>query len=151
MATTTRTPHVQRVSARRKRAQRANALITRISELGRQFFDHTRGWDGRPRGEGAVSRFEVNESGRVCFVDGYRGSRIATLHPNSRWRGFSQGGTLRQLVEQLSQFVMWGTDPGLILSWPSWCSEGDPWGYGDDMDAVRRAARTLGLYPQQPA
>ena len=65
----------------------------------------------------------------------------------SSWRGFSEGGTLRQLVERLSEFIMWDRPiPAHILGpWPDWVCGGDPWGYGDDMDAVRAVARALGL------
>ncbi len=39
-----------------------------------------------------------------------------------------------------------GTDPGLILAWPSWACGGDMWAYGNDMEAVCAEARRLGLY-----
>ena len=143
---------IERVAARSVRATDANKLIETIASRGRRFFDHTVHWgSGKPREGGAVSRFTVDASGRVYFVDGYRGARIATLHPNSRWRGFSEGGTLRQLVEALSRYVMWGEGPDLRLSFPSWCCGGDPWGYGDDMEAVRDRARELGLLNSEPA
>lgn len=142
---------IERVAARRVRATDANKLVGAIASCGRRFFDHTVTWGGRPREGGAVSHFAVDASGRVWFVDGYRGDRIATLHPNCRWRGFSEGGTLRQLVEQLSRYVMWGAGPDLILAWPKWACGGDPWGYGDDMEAVREAARCLGLYHSAPS
>lgn len=129
-----------RTAGRIERARTANLLLDGIASLGRRFFDHT-------RHGGAVSRFEINPSGRVYFVDGYRGAQIATLHPKASWRGFSEGGTLRQLVEHLSAFVMWGTPiPRHLLGpWPDWMCGGDLWGYGAEMEVVRDIADRLGI------
>lgn len=113
-----------------QRAEQANRFIEAIAGCGRKFFAH----------KGRVSRFEIDERGRVWFVDAYRPARIYT-HYDGRWDGFSEGGTLRSLVLTLRDFIRTGEAPKLNLGpWPAELCGGDLWGYGGDMDSVREAA-----------
>jgi hypothetical protein len=61
------------------------------------------------------------------------------------WRGFSEGGTLRSLVEQLRDYIRTGKQvhPQSFGPWPQWYCDGDLWGYGDDMQQVRDKAISL--------
>jgi hypothetical protein len=119
------------------RAERANAFIATIAGCGRKFFSH----------EGRISRFEVDRRGRIWFIDAWRESKIYTHH-SGRWRGFSEGGTLRHLVEKLRDFISTGNPQNLHLGpWPEYVCEGDLWGYKDDMEGVRVAAQTSGIMP----
>lgn len=128
-------------TTKKDRADQASRFIAAIAGCGRKFFAHN----------SRVSRFEVDQRGRVWFVDAYRESRIYT-HYNGRWRGFSEGGTLRDLVIHLRDFIRTGAAPKLCLGpWPEWLCDGDLWGYGDGMDKVRQAAQAAGLAPSNTA
>jgi hypothetical protein len=126
----------QKLSQRIERAQQANELLDTIAHSGRRFFYHlTR-----------VSRFEVDGYGRVWWLDKYRNERQFT-HYSGRWRNFSQGGTLREVVERLRDYIMHGTPvpANRFGPWPDSYCNGDLWGYGDDMEKVRSKARELGI------
>lgn len=119
------------------RANIANELLRVIAACGRQFFSH----DGR------VACFDVDGRGHVWFVDAYSQKRIYT-HYRYNWRGFTNGGTLRALVENLRDYIRTGEPPSLGLGpWPAELCGGDLWGYGTDMQRVRTAAVALGLAP----
>ena len=121
-------------TTRAERLAQANALLEVIAGCGRQFFRH---------GD-RVARLELDARERVWFVDEYRGDRVFT-HYTGRWRHFNSGGTMRRLVERLRDYVMRAQPlpAGLFGPWPSWMCDGDLWGYGEDMQAVREAARPL--------
>lgn len=119
---------------REQRLQLANAFIAVIAGTGRHFFAH----------EGHVSQFALDHRQRIWFVDAYTHRRIYT-HYRGRWRGFTQGGTMRALVEALRDYIRDGAKPALGLGpWPSWICDGDLWAYGEDaMQEVRRVAAEL--------
>lgn len=124
-------------ATKKERAEQANRFIAVIAGCGRKFFAHN----------GRVSRFDVDARGRVWFIDAYREARIYT-HYEGRWRGFSEGGTLRDLVIRLRDFIRDGTMAAIHLGpWPEWLCNGDPWGYGHDMLKVRQAAQAVGVVP----
>lgn len=116
-----------------ERVKAVNKFLSVIGNCGRKFFFH----------KGKVSCFKVDPRGRVWFVDSATQRRIYT-HPTgfgNRWRGFSEGGTLRTLVEKLSYYIRTGEAQRLNLGpWPEWVCGGDLWGYGSDMELVRQAA-----------
>jgi hypothetical protein len=123
---------------RHARAATVNAWLTVVAGCGHGFFGH--------KGRGA--HFEVDPRGRIWFHDEYTQRRIYTHAPFSRgWRGFHHGGTLQALCRQLRDFIRSGTplSPSTLGPYPDWYSQGDPWGYGADMDIVRAAARQVGL------
>jgi hypothetical protein len=123
------------VIEKQQRLESANQLIQSIAGCGRKFFYH----------KGNVSRFELDKSGRVWFVDGYNGARIYT-HYAGRWHGFSEGGTLRGLVIALRDYITHGNPIGFALGpFPDWYSGGDPWGYGADMKTVYECAVSTGI------
>lgn len=118
------------------RAEVANRFIEVIASHGRGFFGAA----------GRISRFEVDQRNRVWFVYSYSQKRIYVADDNGPWRGFTNGGTMRALVRALRDYIRTGTTPRLSLGpWPQWVCDGDLWGYGDDMAAVRDAAKRLGL------
>jgi hypothetical protein len=107
---------------RARRVEVANRFIKIIASRGRRFFYY----------KGLVSRFELDERGRVWFVDKWIGYRIYThTAPWARWRHFSEGGTLRRLVERLRDYIM-GRAP-----LPTNSIAPDIWGYGPDAAATR--------------
>lgn len=127
--------YMTKLKQRRERVRVANEFISIIASHGRQFFHH----------KGRVSRFELDERGRVWFVDKWRGARIYTHHRGwGRWR-FSQGGTLLDLCRALQRYIMGRGELPLdhLGPWrPELCG-GDLWGYGDAMHAVRDECREL--------
>lgn len=120
-----------------ERMKKANELLETIAAHGRKFFNY-------PERHG-VSRFDVDGRGRVWFVDGWTGKRIY-LHYKYWGKGFSEGGTLKSLVGALMQFIRDGelVSRSHFGPWPEWVCNGDLWGYGDDMQAVRERAEHLG-------
>lgn len=119
-----------------QRLERANTLLNVIANCGCRFFWH----------KGRVSQLERDARGKVWFVDAWSGKRVYT-HYSGRWRGFTQGGTLRCLVISLRKWIVSGEKmhPAILGPWPEWQCGGDLWGYGDDMIIVRGEARALML------
>lgn len=128
------------------RAVHANALIQVIAAHGRRFF--------YCKSKDRYARIEVDARGRVWFVDDYSERRVFTHQPgHSRWKGFSHGGTLRALIEDMRDYIMNGTPV------PRWKiairqlgrPEQDIWGYGfEAAEAVRTAAFTLPIVGRDP-
>lgn len=119
-----------------RRAQ-ANEFIEKISSVGRKFFRH---------GD-RTSRFEMHK-GKLWFRDCYSQKLIYLHSPRSKWKGFTQGGTLRVLVRHLKEFIWEGTlvPAGIFGPWPDWYCRGDLWEYGEEaMENVRLNARGLGI------
>lgn len=120
---------------KKERARKANDLIAYFGSRGRMFFNHS----------GKISHMEVDERGRIWFINAYNGKRIYT-HYNGRWRGFGEGGTLRDLIIRLRDYIQTGKDIGKMLGpFPDWYSNGDPWGYKEDMELVYIKALELGI------
>jgi hypothetical protein len=116
-----------------------NALIVVIASCGRHFF----------RRDNTVSQFEVDDNGRVWWVDKWRGSRMCPGHGGWYGSKFSEGGTLNQVAQRLRLYVMYGdaipAHHTYFGPWkPSHC-DGDLWGYHEDMGVIRRAAEALGI------
>lgn len=123
-----------------ERLEKVNQLIQTIATTGRKFFAY----------KGKVSRMEVDGRGAVWFIDKYNDARIYTHYPG-RWtgRGFSEGGTLRDLVIAFRDYIAKNKPiPRNQLFWPKWYSEGDPWDYKEDMQIVRAKAIELGMLAQ---
>lgn len=127
------------------RLRRANVLIRAIAMRGRRFF-----FD---KATGSVSRFELDARGRVWWVDKHGSTRVYLHRPGwGRFRGFSEGGTLRGLVLDLRDYIMYGMPIGRVRigPWPLWISGGDLWDYGEEsMYQIRRIAFRLKIidYP----
>lgn len=113
---------------------RANHLLVVIASYGRRFFHH----------KGRVSRLECDARGRIWFIDCFSEKRIYTHYPHT-WRGFSGGGTMKELIVALRDFVVHGRKlpRSSFGPWPEWVCGGDLWGYGDSMSHVRDAAERL--------
>ena len=120
--------------SRRDRVQVANLFLAVIASHGREFFKH---------GD-RIARFELDDRGRVWFVDAYSGRRIYT-HRRVWGRGFTNGGTLMSLCQDLQRYVM-GRGPLPLARLGPWRKDlcgGDLWGYGADMEKVRAECSVL--------
>lgn len=144
------------MTTKQARLQHANDLIRVIASHGRQFFFHagvnvydpktkTTTWESAER----YARLELH-NGRVYFVDDYTQKAVYTHKTGitNRWRGFSHGGTLRALVEDMRDYVIHGTK---IQRWKIVIQSmnhddltGNIWGYGLEAgNDVRKAAYVL--------
>lgn len=124
------------MSEKQERADKANQLIKVIASFGRTFFNHN----------GLVSKFVIDHHGHIWFVDAYSKKQIYTHYTQGRWHGFSEGGTLRDVVIRLRDFIRTGEHAANVFGpWPQWYSGGDPWGYGADMQKVHSTAVGLGI------
>lgn len=126
------------VGARRadklERLENVNALLATIASCGRRFFHHA----------GKHSRMRMDERGRIWFWDSYSQKEIYTHCETGRWRGFTNGGTLRSLVCGLRDYIASGDASGVHLGpWPETFCGGDLWGYGAAMADVQAHAARL--------
>lgn len=123
---------------KRDRAANANEVIAAVAMYGHQFFNHPKRY--------GTSYIRVDDRGRVWFVDGWTGKSVY-LHYAYWQRGFSEGGTLRQLIIALKDYITTGEpiSRSRLGPWPDWYCDGDPWGYGDDMQLVRDCAVAVGV------
>lgn len=124
---------------KQQRVEHANHLIRTISRHGRRFFYN--------KSHDRTAHIELNERGRVYWVDDYSGKRIYTHATaiTSRWRGFSHGGTLRSLAENMRDYIVHGKQiPRWVIAPERSFTDGDIWGYGPEAaPAVRAAAFEL--------
>lgn len=112
----------------------ANYLILQISMFGRRFFYYERG--------NRVARFEYSIDGKLWLRDEYTDKRVYVAY-RGNWRNFSNGGTLRRLIEALALYIRTGEriPAGHLGPWPDHYCDGDLWGYGkEEMARLRGAA-----------
>lgn len=131
--------------AKSERLEHANALIQAISNHGRRFFYCV--------STGQTSRMELDERGRVWFIDDYTGTRI-NVASKRRWIGFSHGGTLRDLVEAMRDYIQRGDllHPEHIAPTRINPENGNIWGYSAEAAAaLREEAYKLPLFAQRAA
>lgn len=141
-------------TVRDERIAQVNALVQIIGSHGRRFFFY-RGAEGLP---GRFARMECDQRGQLWWVDDYREARIylARTGFRSTWRGFSHGGTLRDLVERLYDYVTKGTllpRSVIGLQRVNADSLGDNiWGYKEEaIQEVRRQAFELPMFRPAPS
>tara|TARA_S200002703_G_scaffold5417_1_gene6294 strand:+ start:2543 stop:2980 length:438 start_codon:yes stop_codon:yes gene_type:complete len=128
----------KKIEEKMTRAEKANLLLTVIASCGRKFFKH---------GD-RISRLEVAKNGRIWFIDSYSQKRVYT-HYQGRWRGFTNGGTLKLLIELLRTYIQTGTKMRSVFGpWPKgYCG----WGYEEeDMEKIREEAKALGIIEATP-
>lgn len=130
------------MSTKLERVEHANALIQVIAAHGRRFFY----CESKDR----TAHIELDARGRVRFIDDYTGKPIYT-HYRYDWRGFSNGGTLRSLVEDMRDYIMCGD---YIPRWKIAIPRNDGsniWGYSKEAaEAVRVAAFSLPIMARDP-
>lgn len=124
------------MAIKEQRVAKVNQIIRVIGDCGRHFF----------KSKNRYAYMEVDQRGRVWFVDDYTRHRIYT-HYKGAWHNFSHGGTLRSLVIHFKDYIMFGCPlPVHVFGpYPAHLCNGDLWGYGDSMIEVRKAAAELGL------
>jgi hypothetical protein len=123
-----------------ERLGHANQLIKIIAAHGRGFFFNL--------SSGRTAQLLLDKRGRVWFQDDYTGKLIFTHETSwrNKWRGFSHGGTLRDLVEMMREYIIKGTPihPYYLGMERRNIYDGNIWGYSDDaIKAVRDEAAPL--------
>jgi hypothetical protein len=138
----------QRAEQKLQRLAHANALIRIIASHGRRFFWHggSHTWDPVAKGWRLVpaDRYArlVLRNGRVYLIDDYTEKAVYTHKAGfgNGWRGFSHGGTLRSLVEDMRDYVMKGERIPewkiVIARMSSKGLEDNIWGY-DEESAIK--------------
>jgi hypothetical protein len=140
-------PTENQLTPKQQRVEHVNLAIRIIADHGRRFFYCPT--------SNRYASMEVDQRGKVWFVDDYTGKRIFTHETvwGSRWRGFSHGGTLRALVECFRDYIRTGQPLSPFYLGPERnnLSNGNIWGYEPEaMLAVRDLAGALPVF-RQPA
>jgi hypothetical protein len=133
-------PAENKLAAKRQRCEQVNQAIQIIASHGRRFFFS--------ESKQTYASMQVDYRGKVWLIDDYSQKRIYT-HPTpwgGRWKGFSHGGTLKDLVEQFRDYICTGKQInsaylGLQRSW----DESNTWGY--HADSMREVREQAGLLP----
>ncbi len=126
---------------KQQRCEQVNAVIKIIGAHGRRFFYNAR-FD-------RYARIELDQRGRVWIIDDYTGERVYT-HPTgfgNQWRGFSHGGTLRDLVERFRDYITKGAalPQGVLGHERINPANGNIWGY--EPEAMQRVRAEAGPSP----
>lgn len=135
----------KQLTAKLQRAEHVNQAIQIIGSHGRCFFYNQHG--------NRFASMEVDARGRVWFIDDYSQKRIYT-HPTTwggRWRGFSHGGTLRELVMGFRDYICTGKPLSPFYLGPERenLTNGNIWGYEPEaMATVRELAGALSVFDQ---
>lgn len=126
---------------KQQRCEQVNAVIKIIGSHGRRFFYNAR-FD-------RYAQIELDHCGRAWFVDDYTGERVYTHRTGfgNEWRGFSHGGTLRDLVERFRDYITKGTQlpPGILGLERINPNNGNIWGY--EPEALQRVRAEAGSSP----
>lgn len=132
--------------SKEQRAEHVNQVIRIIADHGRRFFYSQ-----------AVNRYasmEVDQRGKVWFVDDYSGKRVFTHETvwGGRWRGFSHGGTLRRLVEEFRDYIRTGVPMNPLWLGQERFDDSNIWGYDEEgIRSVREQAGALPVFRQVDA
>lgn len=122
--------------AKAARLVEANKLIKIISTYGRRFFYNAK--------HNRVAEMKIAPSGHIYIIDDYTGKAVYTAY-RGHWNGFSHGGTLRDLIQTLANYIR--TGERLSINWIGpermRSTDGNIWGYApDEMEKCRAEAFT---------
>ena len=118
-----------------ERVDQINELIKIIASYGRKFFSY----------EGDISHMAKDADGKVYFFDYYTRKRIYVAY-KGEWKGFTSGGTLRNLVEIFYQYIKTGEPISVKwLAMSGYRTDGsNVWGYEpSEADKMREEALKL--------
>ncbi|UZE14749.1 hypothetical protein [Pseudomonas sp. B21-053] len=136
-------PTGNKLTLKRQRVEQVNQVIRIIADHGRRFF--------YSQAANRYASMEVDHRGKIWFIDNYSGKRIFTHETvwGGKWRGFTHGGTLRDLVKELRDYIRTGEPlhPGYLG--PERFDDSNIWGYDEAaMKAVREQAGALPVFRQ---
>ena len=116
------------ITDKQARIVHANQLIQAIASHGRKFFRSSKG---------EVAEFELDAHGKVWYRDDYSRAMIP-LGVHCRWKGFTHGGTLRDLVERMWCYIESGVTIDRVCIGFDRADGSNIWGYKvEDMQACR--------------
>ena len=136
-------PTENKLTLKQQRAEQVNKVIRIIGTHGRRFFFN--------QAADRYASMEVDQRGKVWFIDDYSARRIFTHKTTwgGRWRGFSHGGTLRSLVEGFRDYIRTGEQMHPDYLGPERFDDSNIWGYDTEgMKAVREQASALPVFRQ---
>lgn len=125
------------INERLARVDKVNDLVHIIADRGHRFFYNEK--------KNAYARMYMDVRGRLWWQDDYT-DKLIYLHYKYWKRGFSHGGTMRQVVNMLKRYVLTGVPlpPHIFGPWSETLCNGDLWGYGkDNMEIIREEAAKL--------
>jgi hypothetical protein len=132
-----REPRNQLENGWEDRLSQVNEIIKVIGSHGRRFLSENS--DRRTPVENPFfAHFFVDKRNEIWYVDRYSRKSILVRHKD--WTGFSDGGTLRDLVKMFANYIHGGCEINkrAFGPFPEWACGGDIWGYGkDEMQKVR--------------
>ncbi|CAI8893764.1 MULTISPECIES: hypothetical protein [Pseudomonas syringae group] len=126
---------------KRQRCEQVNQVIKIIGDNGRRFFFS----ESKQR----YAKLEVDQRGKVWLIDDYTGKRVFTPPTTwgGRWKGFSHGGTLKDLIERFRDYICEGKQMPLGWLGPERFDDSNIWGYEEQsMKAVRDQAGALPVF-----
>lgn len=126
----------EKKQARTKRIETANEIIRIIASHGRNFLcNHS---DGAAYGEPLryAEFFDSATTGRLRYRDRGRRFSIVDVCSRGEWRGFCDGGTLRDVIERLRDYIISGKLERLVYV-------RNYWGYGGDADVANNKLEAL--------
>ncbi len=96
---------------KKERLDNANRLIKLIGELDYKLNPKARSWFffSKESREGTPYNFSkfIIDNNKIFYIDEYTENRIYPYR-NSKWWGFSNGGTLRGLVQDIREWIVTG-------------------------------------------
>lgn len=128
------------------RLDTANAIIRVMAAHGRHFFSENS--DRRePVADPFIAHFRTDKWGELWFIDRYTRKPVLVRH-HGHWRYFSDGGTLRSIVQHLAAHIEQAkaVNIGYFSPGPAWICG---WGYGADMVKVRDEVAALLEQPEE--
>jgi hypothetical protein len=134
-----------KMAQKHQRVEQVNQVIRIIADHGRRFFYNA--------GNQTYASMHIDKFGKIWFVDDYTQKAILTQKTawGGRWKGFSNGGTLRALVEAFRDYIRDGIPLPLGFLGPERFNDSNVWGYDEQgMKAVREQAGALPVF-KQPA
>lgn len=113
------------LDAKRQRVLQINELINTMAKYGRRFFYNEK-FD-------RVAKMAVTDRGQIFWIDDYTGKAIYVAY-SGHWRGFSHGGTLRDLVLRFADYIRTGKQLSIWFIGPerTGLTNGNIWGYSDE-------------------
>lgn len=126
--------------AKQARARKANAVIKIISDHGRRFF-YSSIYE-------RTSKFGLDRHGQTWYVDDHSGMKLYPFNVEKKWPGFTHGGTLKNLIAALANYV--ATGEKLSIGYFPLERDDVLWAYGQDvMKEVRRLVLETGVVQEQ--
>lgn len=124
-----------RKQARRQRLEVGNRNLRTIGNHGRQFFSNHSD-DAWPEDPKRYAEFFFAPSGRLKYRDRGRLAKEVDIAHHGRWAGFTDGGTLRRVVEHLRDYIIHGRGGTVLVR--------EYWGYSEsEREACNAALRRI--------